>query len=110
MGSSWKPRFHELKHESKMRLFQTDSHTSRRQGYEDGKVRRKKGLDVRDTGINRQRKPSRHTTREGDRSRKSLRKREVVPLLQQLPVMRLREAKNSYPETPRDQRGPIAMM
>ena len=41
MGNSWKPRFHELEHESKMRLLKTHSHTSERQGNEAGKVRKK---------------------------------------------------------------------
>ena len=34
MGFLWKPRFHELEHEWKMRLLKTHSHTSERQGYE----------------------------------------------------------------------------
>ena len=33
-GEWWKPRFHELEHESKIRLLKTQSHTSGRQGYE----------------------------------------------------------------------------
>ena len=41
MGNSWKPRFHELEHESMMRLLETHSHTSERQGNEAGKVRKK---------------------------------------------------------------------
>ena len=40
MGKSWK--FHELEHESKMRLPKTHSHTSERQGNEAGKVRKKR--------------------------------------------------------------------
>ena len=32
MGNSWKPGFHELEYESKMRLFKTHSHTSERRG------------------------------------------------------------------------------
>ena len=42
MGDSWKPRFHELGHESKKRLLKTHSHTSERQGNEGGKVRKQK--------------------------------------------------------------------
>ena len=38
---SWKPRFHELEHESKVRLLKTHSHTSERKGNKAGKVRRK---------------------------------------------------------------------
>ena len=37
-GNSWKPRFHELEHESNMRLLNTHSHTFERQGNEAGKV------------------------------------------------------------------------
>ena len=40
--SSWKPRFHELEHESKMRLLKTHSHTSERRGYEADKERQVK--------------------------------------------------------------------
>ena len=34
MGNAWKPRFHELEHESNMRLLKTHSHSSERRGYE----------------------------------------------------------------------------
>ena len=40
IGNSWKPRFHELEHESNMRLLKTRSHTSERQGNKAGKVRK----------------------------------------------------------------------
>ena len=39
MKKSWKPRFHELEHASKMRVLKTHSHTSERQGNEAGEVR-----------------------------------------------------------------------
>ena len=45
MGNSWKPRFHELGHESKVRLLKTHSHISERQGNEASKERQKeKGM------------------------------------------------------------------
>ena len=37
--NSWKPRFHELEHVSKMRLLKTHSQTSERLGYEADKER-----------------------------------------------------------------------
>lgn len=42
MGNSWKPRFYELGHESKMRLLKTHSHTSGRRGYEANKESQEK--------------------------------------------------------------------
>ena len=36
-------RFHELEHESKMRLLKTHSHTSERRGYQADKKRQEKG-------------------------------------------------------------------
>ena len=42
MGISCRPLFHKQEHEWKMRLLQTHSHTSERQGHEAGKVRKKK--------------------------------------------------------------------
>ena len=36
-------RFHELEHESKMRLFKTHFHTSERRGYKADKERQEKG-------------------------------------------------------------------
>ena len=42
MRNSWKPGFHKLEQESKMRLLKTHSHTSERQDNEAGKVRKKK--------------------------------------------------------------------
>ena len=44
MGNSWKPRFHDLVHESKMRLLKTHSHTSERRGNEAGEIRKKKKM------------------------------------------------------------------
>jgi hypothetical protein len=41
MGNSGKPRFHELEHESKMRLLKTHSHTSERIGYAADKRKKK---------------------------------------------------------------------
>ena len=52
-GKFMQTRFHEPKHESKMRLLKSHSHTSERQGYEAGKERQEEkgkegGLSVRD--------------------------------------------------------------
>ena len=53
MKNSWKPRFHEIEHESKMRLLKTHSHTSEWRGNEADRVRittreMKEGLTVSD--------------------------------------------------------------
>ena len=40
-------RFHELEHESQMRLLKTHSHTSERRGYKADKKRQEKGKERR---------------------------------------------------------------
>ena len=79
-----KTRFHELKHEPKIRLLKTHSHTSERRGCEADKKRQEKrgkgGLSVREReNVNENR---RHITGKGGRRENVLtetRKTEVVP-------------------------------
>ena len=47
-GKFVETRFHELEHESKMRLLKTHSHTSERRDYEDDKERQEKKGKKRD--------------------------------------------------------------
>ena len=57
MGNSWKPRFHELEHESKIRLLKTHSHPSERQGYKAGNVRQKTNKERRGLAVRNRNKP-----------------------------------------------------
>lgn len=69
MGNPWKPRFHELEHNSKMWLLKTHSCTSERQCY----IRRRQATP-------RKRKKKRRPTRKG---REIIRQRKSSPCHQQ---------------------------
>ena len=60
MGNSDKFRFHQLEHESKMRLLKPHSHTSNRPGYEARKTPKKK---LKETQTLEEGKPSVKTCR-----------------------------------------------